>query len=302
MTDRASELYTLDEDVARELADARPVLLHALTGFVDAGGAGRVAVEHLLERFRPTRLVTFEVDELVDYRSRRPMMTFDASVWSDYEAPSLVLDLLRDTEGTAFLLLHGSEPDIRWERFVAAVVGLVERFDVALTIGMNGVPMGVPHTRPIGSTVHGTVPEAGEGHAWFGTVAVPAAVDALLEFRLSEQGHEAMGVAVHVPHYLAASSYPEAAIVALRQVERVSGLDLGVDALAEPAATAQAEVQRQVGEDTDVAAVVSALEQQYDTITARLGPVLAPGDLPTADELGEQFERFLAQQIPPDQG
>ena len=103
-----------------------PVLLHSLRGFVDAGAAGEVAVEHLLEQFDVTRLVTFDVDQLLDYRSKRVTMVFDADRWASYDEPFLAIDHVRDAEGTGFLLLHGMEPDLQWERVVAALRELVQ--------------------------------------------------------------------------------------------------------------------------------------------------------------------------------
>ncbi|EYR64196.1 proteasome protein [Actinotalea ferrariae CF5-4] len=300
------QLYTVDEDVARELtartsaAGTGPVLVHVVRGFVDAGAAGAGAAEHLTERFSAQRLVTFDTDQLVDYRSRRPTMTFSSTHWSDYDTPTLAVDVVRDDEDVPFLLLHGVEPDVQWERFVGAVREVVERFAVPLTVGVHGIPMGVPHTRPLGITAHATRPELVEQHtSWFGTVQVPASVSALLELRLGTWGHDALGFAVHVPHYLAQSPFPRASQVALEHVERSTGLELATDGLEEAAREAVLEVDRQVEASEEVAAVVRALEEQYDSFARAIGrtSLLAEStELPTADELGEQFERFLAQQ------
>ncbi len=135
-----------------------PVLLHAVRGFVDAGSAGDLAVEHLIDEFRVERLVTFDVDQLLDYRSKRVTMTFDSDRWADYQAPHLAVDHLTDAEGTGFLLLHGAEPDLQWERVVAGLIQLVERFGVSLVVGIQGIPMGLPHTRPLSLTAHATRP------------------------------------------------------------------------------------------------------------------------------------------------
>jgi len=267
---------------------------------VDAGSAGEIAVEHVTEELATTRLVTFDVDQLLDYRSKRVGMTFDADRWSAYDEPYLAIDHVADREGTGFLLLHGSEPDLQWERVVAAVKGLVERFDVSLTVGFHGIPMGVPHTRPLSLTAHGTRPGLVDDYtSFFGTVRVPGSLAALLEYRLGEAGHDAIGFTVHVPHYLAQARYAPAAVVALRHVERATGLDLATGLLAEAAADATIEVEKQVGESGEVKAVVKALEEQYDAFTRSVGrpSLLAEqAPLPTADELGAEFERFLAQQ------
>jgi proteasome assembly chaperone (PAC2) family protein len=291
------ELYTVDDDVADELGDA-PVMVQLVHGFIDAGSAGQAAADHLVERFAPRRLVTFDVDELVDYRSRRPAMTFDQSTWNDYDEPVLAIDLLRDREGAPFLLLHGVEPDIRWEAWVAAVRRVVERFGVRLVVSVHGIPMGVPHTRPLGFTAHATRPDlVNEHQSWFGTVRVPASASALLEHRLGRWGHDAMGFAVHVPHYLAQSTYPQAAMVALGQVEKATGLDLASGALEAAAREATVEIEHQLAASPEVLAVVHGLERQYDDAVRSLdGPGPLGAELPTADELGAQVERFLAQQ------
>ncbi len=292
-------LYTIDEQLAAQLSDEladAPVMVHLVQGFVDAGGAGQIAAEHLVERFAPQRLATFDVDELVDYRSRRPAMTFDHSTWNDYDAPMLVVDVLHDRAGVPFLLLHGVEPDIRWEAWISAVREVLERFGVRLTVGIHGIPMGVPHTRPIGFTAHATRADlVATQPSWFGTVRVPASASALLEHRLGRWGHDAMGFAMHVPHYLAQSVYPQAAMAALVQVEKATGLDLSSGALEPAARESAAEIERQLADSPEVAAVVAALERQYDETVHQLDAG-SLGDLPTADELGAEFERFLAQQ------
>jgi predicted ATP-grasp superfamily ATP-dependent carboligase len=300
-----SEIYAVDPAVAAEV-EARsaggtgPVLVHAVRGFVDAGGAGRLAAEHLIEQLSTTRLATFDVDQLLDYRSRRPTVTFDSTRWIDYEEPELAIDLVRDTSGVPFLLLHGVEPDVQWERFAAAVRQIVERFDVPLTVGVHGVPMGIPHTRPLSVTAHANRPElVADYTSWFGTVRVPADVGALLEIRLGESGHDAVGFAVHVPHYLAQSPYPQASITALEHVQRASGLELQVGALTAAAEETRLEIERQVEDSAEVSQVVHALEQQYDAFrhdVARPSLLAEHVELPTADELGEEFERFLAEQ------
>ncbi|KRD41713.1 proteasome protein [Cellulomonas sp. Root930] len=300
-----SEIYDVDPEVAaqveaRSVNGAGPVLVHAVRGFVDAGNAGQLAAEHLVDELPTTRLATFDVDQLLDYRSRRPVMTFDQTTWSSYADPELVVDLVQDAAGVPFLLLHGVEPDVQWERYVAAVRQIVERFDVPLTVGLHGIPMGIPHTRPLSVTAHATRPELVADHtSWFGTVQVPASASALLELRLGQSGHDAVGFAVHVPHYLAQSAFPQASQAALTNVERATGLDLQVASLTPAAEEAMQEIQRQVTGSEDVAAVVHALEEQYDSFTRNIGrtSLLAGStDLPTADELGAEFERFLAQQ------
>jgi hypothetical protein len=295
-----SELYTLVPDAPDPGTAAGPVLVQALSGFVDAGNGVRLAREHLLTALDHEVVARFDHDLLHDYRARRPMMEFDENHWQSYEPPSLELLRVTDEAATPFLLLTGPEPDVSWERFVTAVTQLVERFGVRLTVGLDAIPMAVPHTRPVGVTAHGTRPELVSGHEpWVQRVQVPASAGALLEYRLGEAGHDAMGFAVHVPHYVTQVDYPGAAAMLLETLGRATGLTLPTDTLTEAAERTRGEIDAQVQQQSDVQAVVEGLEQQYDSyVKARGDGLLADErtDLPSADELGAELERFLAQQ------
>jgi hypothetical protein len=294
------DLYELTGDLG-ELG--RPVLLQILTGFVDAGNATYRAAEHLLSSLDAERVVSFDADELIDYRSRRPPMIFDEYQWVDYADPSLGLHLMRDEAGTPFLLLAGPEPDLQWERFIAAIERLVRRAGVRLTVGLNAIPMAVPHTRPVGITAHATKRDLIVGYEpWLSRIQVPGSMGNLLEYRLGQAGHDAMGFAVHVPHYLAQSTYPAATYELLTAVSKATGLLLPTADLREAAEATNAEVDKQVAQTDEATSVVRSLEQQYDAyVSARPGTNLLAqsGPLPTAEELGAELERFLAERDRP---
>jgi predicted ATP-grasp superfamily ATP-dependent carboligase len=295
------ELYHLEDDIP-ELG--RPVMIQALTGFVDAGGAGRLAREHLLTTLPARVVAAFDIDALLDYRSRRPAMIFVEDHWESYDEPALALHLLYDGSNTPFLLLAGPEPDLLWERFIVAVMGLIDRFGVRLTVGLNAIPMGVPHTRPTGVTAHATRRDLITGYEpWLRRVQVPASAGNLLEYRLGQRGADALGFAVHVPHYLAQSEYPAAAERLLTAVSKATGLLLPTEGLRTAAEAARAEIDSQIAQADEAAAVVRALEQQYDAFVRgqESSNLLADqsGPLPTAEELGAELERFLAEQTRP---
>ena len=297
-----SAMYEL-EFPAPELVgeDGRgPVLVHAMEGFSDAGHAIRLAAEHLTGSLHTEVVASFDLDQLLDYRSRRPVMTFDGDHFADYDTPALTLYAVRDGADVPFLLLAGMEPDLYWERFTTAVRLLAERFGVRRSIGLNAIPMAVPHTRPVGVTAHGTPTDLVRDYQpWAGTVRVPGSAAALLELRMGEAGHEAMGFAVHVPHYLSQTDYPEAAQTLLEHVGRAAELELPHAALGPAAARVREEIEAQVSGSDEVKAVVGALERQYDAYVGaqeRTSLLAADGALPSGDELGAELERFLADQ------
>ena len=167
-------------------------LVMGFTGFADAGHVVKQINAELLDTLDAEPVAVFDADQLIDYRSRRPHVTFVEDHLQDYQEPRLALYRLVDGLGNPFLLLAGFEPDLQWERFARAVVGIVESLDVDLVTWIHSIPMPVPHTRPVGVTVHGNRPDLIEGiSVWKPTVEVPAAASLMLPTdRLREAGRE----------------------------------------------------------------------------------------------------------------
>ncbi|RKT77155.1 PAC2 family protein [Terracoccus luteus] len=299
-----TDLFRFETDTAPDgapssIADLRAsVLVVALGGFIDAGNTQKLVSEHLLATHESRVIASFDVDQVLDYRGRRPVMTFDRDHWSSYDDPSLLLHRVLDKEGTPFLLLVGPEPDYQWARMVEATTTLVGALGVDLTVNLHGIPMAVPHTRPLGVTAHGTSPRlvTANDHA-FGTVQVPGSFSSLLEYRLGEAGRDAIGFAVHVPHYLGQTEFADAALLGLERISAATGLSLDLTALAATAGLNRAEIARQMQESDEITAVVHALEQQYDTFVEgrKQRNLLATdlSELPSADEIGAELEAFL---------
>jgi hypothetical protein len=298
------DLFTLHRDVT---FDKRPVLLYAFSGFVDAGGGVRLSAEHILNTCQHQLLATFDVDELLDYRARRPKMTYVVDHFASVEMLQIELHEVTDAAGQRFLLLAGPEPDYQWMRFLASVDLIVALYDVRLAVGMSAIPWPIPHTRPLGITVHGSEPDLVAGHvSVIGEIEVPGHVGAMLELHLGQSGIPSMGVTAQVPHYLVQFDFPRAATTLLAGVARATGLDLPVADLEPASRRADAEVAQQLDGNEEFAAVVSALEQQYDQMAAitsgskgGLGD-LGVGHLPSGDEIAAQVELFLSSLQDPD--
>jgi len=277
-----------------------PVMIHALEGFSDAGHAIRLSARYLRDALDSELVASFAIDELLDYRSRRPLMTFKTDHFTHYDDPELSLYAMHDSVGTPFLLLAGMEPDLKWERFITAVRLLAERLGVRQTIGLGTIPMAVPHTRPVTMTAHSNNRELiADFTPWISEVQVPGSASSLLEYRMAQHGHEVVGFTVHVPHYLAQTDYPAAARALLDQLGKTGSLQLPLKALEEAAVEIAAKVDEQVEASSEVAQVVAALERQYDAFIAaqeNRSLLTRDEDLPSGDELGAEFERFLAQQ------
>ena len=188
------------------VASAPPVpaglpLVIALTGFTDAGSAVSGLIDYMRDELDPTPLRVFSNDVLLDYRARRPIIAFDEDHLTDYRPARLELSLAHDALGHPFLLLAGYEPDFAWDAFTRAVLDFAAEAEVSTVTWVHAIPMPVPHTRPIGTTVSGTRMELTAAHSvWKPHTQVPATVGHLLEYRFAESGaHPALSGRHRVP-------------------------------------------------------------------------------------------------------
>lgn len=272
-------------------------MLVCWAGHTDAGTLRDQLAEALLGALPHRRLASFAVDELFDYRSRRPRVTFVDNSFRDYEGPELNLYEVRDAMGRPFLLLTGDEPDFQWERISEAVVTLVSRLKVSLVVLVDALGLPVPHTRPLGVTAHGSRTDLIDGiSTWSPAAQIEAGLGQVLEMRLAADGHDVVGYTIHVPHYLANGKYPQVAVAALEYAGAALELMLPSDELREAARTVEQEISVQVSRNDDVQGLVQRLEEKFDehATTAPRSLLVKEDDVvPGAEELGAAVEEFL---------
>lgn len=295
--DNPESLYELNADITDVPEGLH--LLAGVTGFADAGAAVTQLSEYLTDTVDHRVIATFDADVLLDYRARRPTIYFDQDHLSDYRPPRLALHLATDEIGQPFLFLTGFEPDFQWDRFINAVLLLVERFKVKTTTWVHAIPMPVPHTRSIGVTVSGNRTELIDSMSiWKPHTQVPANVLHLMEYRLQALGHPVAGFVLLIPHYLADTEYPDAAVKALESIGAATGLIFPSDRIREEGRDFIAKIDDQVATNPELARLVATLEERHDSYMAgnplRSALTDIDGELPSADEIAAELENFLA--------
>lgn len=278
-----------------------PTLVVALNGYADAGHAVDSSADHLLAALDHRLLASFNSDELIDYRSRRPAVTIDHNTIVSANDVQLEINVLRDSKGTSFLLLSGPEPDLRWDGFTRAVAEIVDKFKVSQTLCLYAAPMTVPHTRPLVVTAHGNAAHLIDSQFTLDSkITVPGSASLHLERLLNKHGHDVAGYTAHVPHYLSSSNYPQATLSLLQAVSDVTGLELPLRSLEADAQRSAQQIEEQIAASPEVEQLVRMLEQQYDEELERYQERHPNALMPhenevNAETLGEEFERFLAE-------
>lgn len=280
-----------------------PVLILALEGWIDAGGASSRLTTSILEDADTIPVASFNADLLLDHRSRRPIMRIEDGVHTELVWPSIELVGLNDPHGRDVLVLSGAEPDHQWQAVARSVVSLASELGVRLIIGVGAFPAAAPHTRPalIASTT--ASPELVDRRGTIrSTIDVPAGIQAAIEVEAAAAGIPAIGLWAQVPHYAAGMPYPAASLSLAAKVNELGTLSFPTGTLASEATAVTNRLNKLVADNSEHTAMLRQLEEHVDEQAENL-PELgtstqAPdeADLPSGEELAGEIERFLRGQ------
>jgi predicted ATP-grasp superfamily ATP-dependent carboligase len=270
----------------------RPVLVVGLEGWIDAGQAAATAMSALRKGMPHELLATFDSDELIDHRARRPVLRIVNGVETDLRWPELRLEVATNSTGRSVLLLSGPEPDMRWHQFTDEVMALAARLGVEMVVGLGAFPAPVPHTRPVRLAATSTDAElAGRVGYMPATIDVPAGAQGALEYAFGAAGQPSIGLWARVPHYASALPYPAAAAALLDELAQLASLELDTSALHTAAVATATQIEALISGSDEHVELVRQLEEQHDT---EQGPAAIEfGELPSGDELAAELERFL---------
>lgn len=276
-------LYALEGDLPSLTS---PVVVAGFDGWVDAAAAASGAIEHLVAG--SAVVARFDIDELYDYRSRRPVLDVVDGRLSDLDWPELVLRHVY-VDGRDLLVLAGAEPDLRWRQLAADVRDLLHRLGVVQWISIGAVPATVPHTRPV--PVMATASRDGLLHADEtrrpgGLLRVPSAALSALELEVTASGIPAAGFFAQVPPYVG-GGYSAASLALLEHLARHLDVDLALEELAEVAQRERSRYDAAAAADPETQEMISRLEAMAGEEDLRL---------PTGDELAREIQRFLRDQ------
>lgn len=274
-----------------------PVLVGMLTGWIDASGAAAAAMAMVESACATRPLLTFDSDQFIDYRARRPTMELRDGVNTRLVWPEIQLKVGRDPIGHDVLVLTGPEPDSAWRRFGDIVGDLAVELGVRMAVILGAYPFATPHTRP--SRLSTSSPSAeliANTDLLRNSVDVPAGMGAVLEHALHDRRIPAMGIWAQVPHYLGTMSYAGATVALLEGLGQVAGLSIDATSARSDAMIQRQRVDQLVGNNDEHREMVRSMERAYDgqdEQRAADATALPAAPIPTGDELAAEFERFL---------
>ncbi|MCB1011432.1 MAG: PAC2 family protein [Microthrixaceae bacterium] len=286
-----------------ELTD--PVLIVSLEGWIDAGVAAASAMVSLIRSTSAANIASFDADRLLDHRARRPIMHLVNGLITGLDWPGTELHAGVDSNGRDVLLLHGAEPDFEWSAFTGAVLELIEDYECSRVVYLGAYPAPVPHTRPVNLALTTSSVELSEQLRGYvrGSLDVPAGIHTVLDVEANKMGVPTLGLWAQIPHYISSMPYPAASLALLEGLHDLADLSFDVKELAGEVAETRDRLDRLVAENPEHLEMVRQLENVVDTAgpTDEIQTPLTIGEIPSGDELAEEFQRFLEREQGPDE-
>lgn len=293
------DLYLANTKILDDLRMHGLTLVIALSSPQDAGSTAGQLGQVLLSELKNIEIVEFDSDQLHNYRARRPFVHYEKDHFENPQYPQLKLYAVEDSLDQPFLLLTGAEPDLQWQRFQKALLGIVRRLQPSLIVLVSAYPMPVPHTRPFPVTAHGSRKDLIRGISpWKPTADMHATITNLLEVLFTDNGYDTVGFGVNIPQYISEADLPQGTLTALEHVGMAAHLSLPTDDLREAARHVHGQINDQVKQNPEIGRMITTMEENYDE-NYRTSDIAIPlsrrdaNNIPSRDEIGALFERFL---------
>src|SRR5919106_584146 len=281
-----------------------PVMVCAFRGWNDAGEAASAAVSFINDRFESNEVARLDPEEFYDFTEVRPTVRLTEGLTREIDWPvnTVWAAPVPGAEGD-LVTFRGVEPSLRWRRFTENLVAVARELDVRMVITIGALLADVPHTRPVGITGiasdQALLSRLGyERTSYEG----PTGIVGVLHHACSQAGLPSASLWASVPHYVAAAPNPKVALALVRAFEGIAGVVVDAGELESAADDYERQVSAAVASDPEVKAFVERLETALDEVEAESAP--DEQDLPSADTIARDFQRFLRQRGPegPGQG
>jgi proteasome assembly chaperone (PAC2) family protein len=270
-----------------------PALVCAFKGWNDAADAASSAVEFVGTSLGATRFATIDPEEFYDFQATRPRTKLSDGQTREIVWPAVELYEARvPLADRDLILMAGAEPSFRWRTFCEIVVELAEDLGTELFVTLGALLADVPHTRAISVTGLssdkalvsrlGLVPSSYEG---------PTGIVGILHAACQQAGLPSASLWAAVPHYIAATPNPKAALALVRKLEGLIGIAVDGSELESASADYERQVNMAVQSDPDVQAFVERLEQS----ASEEDESDEPGTLPSGDTIARDLQLSLRQ-------
>ena len=269
-----------------------PILVCAFRGWNDAAAAASTALATVANSLDSELIAQFDPEDYFDFQATRPTITLTEGQARHIDWPENNLIAARvPAADRDLVLLDGTEPNLRWRTFSETVATAADALGVEMVITMGALIAEVSHTLPVPITGLASDEELVEElELQRSSYEGPTGIVGVVHDCCRQMGMTSASLWAAVPHYVAAVPNPKAALALLRRLEGLTGIAVDAAELEAEATTYEEQIGRAVAANPEIEELVEKIEAEQ---VEQLGD---GEDLPSADSIAREFQRFLRQQ------
>jgi proteasome assembly chaperone (PAC2) family protein len=268
-----------------------PVLVAAFSGWNDAASAATTALEAAAVDLDADIVARIDPEEFFDFQVNRPQIRLSDGQARHVDWPENTLVAARATGASRDLvLLSGTEPNLRWRTFAAAILDACQELGVEMMVTLGALIADVAHSRPVPITGLASDPalvdRLGLNRSNY---EGPTGIVGILHDQCRQRGIPSASLWAAVPHYVAAVPNPKAALALLRRLEGLTGIAVEASELEDAMDRFDEQVDRAVDANPEIRELVTRLEAEQSEAFEE------GADVPSGDSIAQDFQRFLRQ-------
>lgn len=269
-----------------------PVLVCAFRGWNDAAAAASTALTTMASSLDSELVARVDPEEYFDFQAQRPTISMEDGRARQIDWPENNLIAVRvPSADRDLVLLDGTEPNLRWRTFSETIATAADALGVELVVTLGALIAEVAHTLPVPITGLASSTElVGELELEHSNYEGPTGIVGVVHDRCHRAGIDSASLWAAVPHYVAAVPNPKAALALLRRLESLTGVAVEASDLEEETTDYEEQIGRAVAANDEIQELVSRIEAEQVDLLADEGQ-----DLPSADSIAQEFQRFLRQ-------
>jgi proteasome assembly chaperone (PAC2) family protein len=270
-----------------------PILVCAFRGWNDAASSASAALTAVADSFDAEPIAEVDPEDYFDFQSTRPTIVLTEGQTRRIDWPQNDLVAVRVPGADRDLVLFdGTEPNLRWRTFSETIATAADALGVEMVVTLGALVAEVSHTLPVPIT--GLASDDGlveELDLQRSSYEGPTGIVGVVHDCCRGIGISSASLWAAVPHYVAAVPNPKAALALLRRLEGLTGIAVDATELEEETASYEEQIGRAVAANPEIADLVERIEAEQEEALGEEEP-----DLPSADSLASEFQRFLRQQ------
>ncbi|HEY6145119.1 MAG TPA: PAC2 family protein [Solirubrobacterales bacterium] len=268
-----------------------PVMVCAFRGWNDAAAAASTALTAVASSLEADLVASLDPEDYFDFQSTRPTISMDEGQTRRIDWPENNIYAVRiPTADRDLVLLDGTEPNLRWRTFSETIATVADTLGVEMIVTLGALIAEVSHTLPVPITGLASSAELVEElELERSNYEGPTGIVGIVHDLCRQSGIDSASLWAAVPHYVAAVPNPKAALALLRRLEGLTGIAVEASELEEETADYEEQIGRAVAANPEIEELVTRIEaEQADLLDEE-------GELPSADTLAREFQRFLRQ-------